>query len=130
MNSCPICRVIEGKRPGNGKICQSCKEIDGLELAYGEYSAYEMVRSSVFLMTLYFPMMLIIAIVVLSIQSKFNWFSVIAQLVSWATWFLTVFYLYPKLGVPRFGKWQKMEDAKDRLFITKLSGRRVEKGVT
>ena len=128
MNSkCPICRVLDGKRPGRGKICPECGSIEGLSIRYDEFSIYSMVKKTVWLMTLFFPAMLIGHIIILAFTHKLNILGFISQLVGWGVWCLNVFYLYPKMGVPCFGKWQKMEDARDKLFLAKLSGRPLEK---
>ena len=125
--SCPICRVIDGKRPGRGKICPECSSIQGLSICYDEFSIYRMMKRTVWLMTLFFPAMLIGHIIILACTHRFNVMGCISQLVCWGVWCLNVFYIYPKIGVPRFGKWKKMEDARDKLFITKVSGRQIER---
>jgi len=123
--SCPICRVIEGKRPGCGKICKDCVETEGISIRYDEFSVYRMIKQTTVLMTCVWPLMLVFQLI-WTCFSHCNVWSIVVQVVCWATWVFNVFYLYPKLGVPIFGKWQKMEDARDKLFLVKLSGKRKE----
>ena len=124
-NRCPACRVIYGERPGSGKLCPECRETEGVEIAYMEFLFCSSVKQTVVLMTLVWPVLLIAHLVFLAVVGRFNAWGIVMQVVCWATWVFNVFYLYPKLGVPRFGAWKKMEDARDKLFVTKVAGRRV-----
>lgn len=124
-NRCPACRAISGKRHGRGELCPDCRETEGVYLAYSEFDIYSMVKQTCVMMTLVFPVFLVCHIILMATVWKFNAWGIINQVVCWGTWVFNVFYLYPKLGVPRFGAWKKMEDARDKLFIRKVAGRRI-----
>lgn len=122
---CPACRAIEGQNPGGGTFCEDCSKTSGVMDAYHSFQVMQSIKTTTIWYTYVFPL-LILGHITLIVTGQLKFSSLFGMLVPIGLWVFNVFWLWPKLKIPRWGKWQKMEDERDKLFIVKLSGKRVE----
>jgi hypothetical protein len=119
--TCPACRAIEGHNPDDGALCDDCAKTAGVRTAYDGFWVMNTVKRTVVIYTFLFPLLMIASIAVVIIQKK-GWGNLVGLLTPIGLWVFNVFWLWPKMKIPRWGKWDKMEDARDQIFIAKVAG--------
>lgn len=121
MRKCPICSLLDGKFINGENFCDNCKNTFDVINKYRRYSIYRsvlfMIRASYFA----YPVLMIV-------QFYFLW----SHDVGIANWVMALFgcalctynicrWLYVD-KVPFWGKWDKLEGLKEKLFVAKLAG--------
>lgn len=109
----------------DGALCEDCAKTEGVKLAYDGFWVYTSVKRMVLWYTYLFPLLLI-GNIVLVVFHRNDLGNLIGLLTPMGLWVFNVFWLWPKMKIPRWGKWEKMEEARDNLFIAKISGKRKE----
>lgn len=123
-NTCPVCRVLVGKSPGGGKICHTCSTTEGVVDAYHWFSITQSLCKSALFFIYGYPFLALLGPIILGMSRGFSWNDIPIQMTCWGMWIFNVFYLYPKLKLPRtFGaRCERLELAKDELFLAKIGG--------
>jgi hypothetical protein len=123
-NNCPICRLLVGKKPGSGKICRACYETQGVVDAYQWFSIVRSLHKSALLFIYGYPFLALLGPIVTWFVTGFSWNGFAIQFTCWGMWIFNVFYLYPKMNIPRtlVARCVRLELAKDELFLAKISG--------
>lgn len=121
---CPACRVLARKSPGGGSLCNDCENTEGVRKNYDEFWILNNLRQCVFLFTYFYPVLIQIHVLLIWVLG-FSWMIVFGYVCCWGVWFFNVFWLYPRLKVPKRGEWHKVEEARDKLFLAKVAARKI-----
>jgi hypothetical protein len=118
---------MEGKWLGRGALCQDCRETKGVQEAYDVLWVYRNQAETAWIYIYGCPVFVSIVVLGKYLSAPEGMLDFCTGLMTPLTlWFFYVIYWAKKLGIPRvwWVKWDKVEKAKEDLFIVKVAGER------
>ena len=74
--------------------------------------------------TWFYPFLVASYPVSFMMMHKWSWGCLSSTIFCGSIWVFNVFYLFPSLGIKVHGRWDKMEEDREKLFLKKVSGER------
>jgi hypothetical protein len=122
MRKCPICSLLDGKFISGSNYCDNCKNTFDVLNAY---RMYEMYRSILLMIRFVYwggPLIIVVQTFLMIFRDDFRFSAIIAVLFADMMWGYNIYKWYHIDKVPVFGKWEKLENMKDKVFLAKLAG--------